>query len=102
MTDPELHAVVDRVLKEAGERFSEFERRLIEAERLIRELRRSSQLGSMACFAGAPTVRGFNFTPAMWACSHSAVPFVKSQYGIEMVQVGRCPDCGMNLMELDR
>jgi hypothetical protein len=34
-------------------------------------------------------------------CRHDQVPFVKSFYSDELVQRGRCPDCDVNLVELD-
>ena len=34
-------------------------------------------------------------------CTHSKVPLRKSQYSDEMLQLGKCPECGMHLQELD-
>lgn len=35
------------------------------------------------------------------SCPHTKVPWVKSQYSDERVQIGACPDCGVILQELD-
>jgi hypothetical protein len=41
------------------------------------------------------------FWNRMRTCKHDGLPFVKSHYSDEMVKRGRCPDCGLNLLELD-